>query len=111
MLVLNDRQARIRRVDKFPLRARRQRRPLSPRGSTLPVGIVLNLRPRADRENTEVTMQIETIISSISTESAAIRAGAGQGIEFPPIVDNRLVETYVRVADGTPFIIGGLVSP
>ena len=56
-------------------------------------------------------MQIETIISSISTESAArLEAGAGQGIEFSPIVDNRLVETYVRVADGTPFIIGGLLS-
>ena len=31
-------------------------------------------------------------------------------MEFAPIVDNRLVETYVRVADGTPFIIGGLLS-
>ena len=51
-------------------------------------------------------MQIETIISSIATESEATVAS----VEVAPIVDNRLVESYVRVADGTPFIIGGLLS-
>jgi len=112
VLVLNDRQARIQVGRQIPIARTTATTSSVAKGiEYFPVGIVLNLRPRIDRENTEVTMQIETIISSISTESAArLEAGAGQGIEFSPIVDNRLVETYVRVADGTPFIIGGLLS-
>ncbi len=112
VLVLNDRQARIQVGRQIPIvRTTATTSSVAKGIEYFPVGIVLNLRPRIDRENTQVTMQIETIISSISTESAArLEAGAGQGIEFSPIVDNRLVETYVRVADGTPFIIGGLLS-
>ena len=76
-----------------------------------PIGIVLNLRPRINRDKTEVSMQIETIISSISSESAARLEEKTTGdVSFSPIVDNRLVESFVRVADGTPFIIGGLLS-
>lgn len=112
VLVLNDRQARIQVGRQIPIVKTTATTSSVAKGiEYFPVGIVLNLRPRIDRENTQVTMQIETIISSISTESAArLEAGSGQGIEFSPIVDNRLVETYVRVADGTPFIIGGLLS-
>jgi type II secretory pathway component GspD/PulD (secretin) len=56
-----------------------------------------------------VTMQIETIISSIS-ESSNQSAGGSNQVAFAPVVDNRTVETFVRVAEGTPFIIGGLLS-
>ena len=55
-------------------------------------------------------MQIEAIISSISPESAAKLEASSGDITFSPIVDNRHIQTYVRVADGTPFIIGGLLS-
>ena len=110
VLVLNDRQARIQVGRQIPFT-----RTTTVSTTTtnqikgieyFPVGIVLNLRPRIDRERSEVTMQIETIISSIATESE----DALGSVELAPIVDNRLVETYVRVADGTPFIIGGLLS-
>ena len=112
VLVLNDRQARIQVGQQIPIS---KTTAVQGAGSVkgieyLPVGIVLNLRPRINREGTEVTMQIETIISSISVESAARLEQGVSGIEFSPIIDNRLVETYVRVADGTPFIIGGLLS-
>ena len=53
-------------------------------------------------------MQIETIISSISQSNA--QSGSSSQVAFAPVVDNRQVETFVRVADGTPFIIGGLLS-
>ncbi len=112
VLVLNDRQARIQVGRQIPvIKTTATTSAVSKGTEYFPVGIVLNLRPRIDREGAQVTMQIETIISSISTESAArLEAGTGQGVEFSPIIDNRLVETYVRVADGTPFIIGGLLS-
>ncbi|MDP7363614.1 MAG: hypothetical protein QF768_13535 [Candidatus Latescibacteria bacterium] len=111
VLVLNDRQARIQVGRQIPVSRTTATTSAVTKGvEYFPIGIVLNLRPRIDRERSEVTMQIETIISSISPESAAkLEQGAGD-ITFSPIVDNRQVETYVRVADGTPFIIGGLLS-
>ena len=110
VLVLNDRQARIQVGQQIPVARTTATTAAVTKGvEYFPIGIVLNLRPRINRQRSEVTMQIETIISSISPESAAQLEG-GSEISFSPIVDNRLVETYVRVADGTPFIIGGLLS-
>ena len=111
VLVLNDRQARIQVGRQIPVARTTAVTGTITKGiEYFPIGIVLNLRPRINRDNSEVTLQIETIISSISPESAARLEGSNSGIELAPIVDNRLVETYVRVADGTPFIIGGLLS-
>jgi len=111
VLVLNDRQARIQVGRQIPVARTTSTTAAVTKGiEYFPIGIVLNLRPRINRENTEVTLQIETIISSISPESAARLESSNTEVEFSPIIDNRLVETYVRVADGTPFIIGGLLS-
>jgi len=111
VLVLNDRQARIQVGRQIPVAKTTATTAAITKGiEYFPIGIVLNLRPRIDRDKTEVSMQIEIIISSISPESAARLESGTSGVEFSPIVDNRLVETYVRVADGTPFIIGGLLS-
>ena len=111
VLVLNDRQARIQVGRQIPVARTTATTSAVTKGvEYFPIGIVLNLRPRIDRERSEVTMQIETIISSISPESAAKLEQSSGDITFSPIVDNRQVETYVRVADGTPFIIGGLLS-
>mgnify|MGYP002639898507 CR=1 FL=1 len=111
VLVLNDRQARIQVGRQIPVSRTTATNNATVKGvEYFPIGIVLNLRPRINRENSEVTMQIETIISSISPESAAKLEASSGDITFSPIVDNRQVETYVRVADGTPFIIGGLLS-
>jgi Flp pilus assembly secretin CpaC len=111
VLVLNDRQARIQVGRQIPVSRTTATTSATIKGvEYFPIGIVLNLRPRINRERSEVTMQIEAIISSISPESAAkLEASAGD-ITFSPIVDNRHIQTYVRVADGTPFIIGGLLS-
>ena len=111
VLVLNDRQARIQVGRQIPVARTTATTAAVTKGvEYFPIGIVLNLRPRINRERSEVTLQIETIISSISPESVAQLEAGSSDITFSPIVDNRLVETYVRVADGTPFIIGGLLS-
>ena len=111
VLVLNDRQARIQVGRQIPVSRTTATTTTALKGiEYFPIGIVLNLRPRINRDKTEVAMQIETIISSISSESAARLESTREDISFSPIVDNRLVESYVRVADGTPFIIGGLLS-
>tara|TARA_Y100000590_G_scaffold98725_1_gene112330 strand:- start:899 stop:2878 length:1980 start_codon:yes stop_codon:yes gene_type:complete len=71
----------------------------------LPVGIVLNLKPRISNDMENVTMQIETIITEAETDDF----NSGNILEAP-IINNRKVESFVRVADNTPFIIGGLIS-
>jgi hypothetical protein len=109
VLVLNDRQARIQVGQQIPVV--RSTTTVSTTTSSVeyfPIGIVLNLRPRINPEGSEVTMQIETIISSISQTTT--QSGSSSQVAFAPVVDNRQVETFVRVADGTPFIIGGLLS-
>lgn len=100
VLVLNDRQARIQIGQQVPVTEETK----SQYGSTFSykyfqVGIVLNLRPRISEDEAQVTMQVETIISSLSSPRTV-----------PPGVDNRQVQTFVRVANNTPFIIGGLIS-
>jgi general secretion pathway protein D len=110
VLVLNDRQARIQVGQQVPVvRSTTTSSTTTSSVEYFPIGIVLNLRPRISPGQAEVTLQIETIISSISETSATSGGGSSQ-VAFAPVVDNRTVETFVRVADGTPFIIGGLLS-
>jgi general secretion pathway protein D len=108
VLVLDDRQARIQIG---------QQQPVIKQVSTnagiissvdyFPIGIVLNMRPRISEDGNDVTMQTETIVSAIN--ATATRA-LGSNAFLSPVVDNREVQSIVRVADNTPFIIGGLIS-
>ncbi|MEP6768284.1 MAG: hypothetical protein ABJC61_06415 [Acidobacteriota bacterium] len=70
-----------------------------------PVGIVLNLRPRLNRDGSEVSMQVETIVSSVRATSTS-----GATVTSAPEVESRQVQTIVRVQNDFPFIIGGLTS-
>lgn len=100
VLVLNDRQARIQIGQQVPVRETTTTQYQSTVSAKyFQVGIVLNLRPRISEDETQVTMQIETIISALSSP-----------LTDPPGVDSRQVQTFVRVANNTPFIIGGLIS-
>jgi Flp pilus assembly secretin CpaC len=109
VLVLDDRQARIQIGEQVPVSQQ-----VTSLGTTVssvsyfPVGIVLNLRPRVSDDGSEVTMQTETIVSSI--DRAATSQIVGTQAVVAPVVDNRQVQSIVRVADNTPFIIGGLIS-
>ena len=110
VLVLNDRQARIQVGQQIPIAKSTTGENFSQAEvKYFPVGIVLNLRPRINAEGTEVTLQIETIVSSIAERVNLGTIGGGQVLNAPTI-DNRRVESYVRVANGSPFIVGGLLS-
>ena len=71
------------------------------------MGIVLNVRPRISEDGSSVTIQVETIICE--TEER-IGATGGGDVESAPIINNRKVQSFVRVANNTPFIIGGLIN-
>ena len=102
-MVLDGRQARILVGQQIPIV-----RTTSIVGSTtksvdyVDVGIVLNLRPRISEDGSRITIQVETIISEAEERIGA--AGGGE-VESAPIINNRKVQSFVRVANNTPFII------
>jgi len=109
ILVLDGRQARIQvgqqiPISKIPVSAYSGDDILVPDVEYLPVGIVLNIKPRISNDMKNVTMQIETIITE--TDNFVLSSEVVEA----PIINNRKVESFVRVADNTPFIIGGLIS-
>ena len=110
VLVLDGRQARIQIGQQVPITKQ-----LTTAAGTIssvdyfPVGIVLNLRPRVNEDGSEITMQTETIVSAINL-TASKQQVVGTNTLVAPYVDNRQVQSIVRVADNTPFIIGGLIS-
>ena len=107
VLVLDGRQARIQVGQQVPVvKSTATSAGITSSVDYFPVGIVLNLRPRISEDGTDITMQVETIVSAVN-QAASGRSG---DVFFAPTVDNRQVQTFVRVADNTPFIIGGLIS-
>ena len=107
ILVLDGRQARIQVGEQIPI----SKFPVTNTGNEfeipdveyLPVGITLNLRPRISDDNRQITMQVETIITETAGEETS-------SILSAPTISNRKVESFVRIANNTPFIVGGLIS-
>jgi general secretion pathway protein D len=109
VLVLNGRQARIQVGQQVPTSTAVATNTHVRSGVTyLQTGIVLNLRPRISEDGSEVTMQIETIVSSVNPAKREHKSDTS--VLLAPVVDNRQVQTFVRVADNTPFIVGGLIA-
>jgi Flp pilus assembly secretin CpaC len=116
VLVLDDRQARIQIGQQVPVAQSAVSVGTIASGfSYFPVGIVLNLRPRVNEDGSEITMQTETIVSAINQVATNAQKGCSSTSTTTtnpcaPVVDNRQVQSIVRVANNTPFIIGGLIS-
>jgi general secretion pathway protein D len=109
VLVLDDRQALIQIGQQVPVtQSLTTAAGITQSAEYFPVGIVLNLRPRINEDGSEITMQTETIVSSINR--AATQQLPGTAAIVAPVIDNRQVKSIVRVANNTPFIIGGLIS-
>ncbi len=106
VLVLDGRQARIQVGEKIPYTKNIAATNTGTLSSTdyLTTGIVLNLRPRISRDGTQITMQVETLISSAGP------SGFVAGVLVAPPIQSREVQTLVRVANNTPFVIGGLIA-
>ncbi|MBO23681.1 MAG: hypothetical protein CMO65_00535 [Verrucomicrobiales bacterium] len=110
VLVLNGRQARIQVGQQVPTsQAVATNTHVRSGVKYIQTGIVLNLRPRLSEDGSEVTMQVETIVSSVNT-AESIRKTGNAGLLLAPVVENRQVQSFVRVADNTPFIVGGVIA-
>ncbi len=77
----------------------------------LPTGILLNIRPRVNELGTEVSMLIDTMVSArIPDADLEMKSSTGTVLATAPTISTRRVQTYGRIRNNTPFIIGGLVS-
>lgn len=75
-------------------------------------GIQLNIRPRIETESSEVSMTIDTTVSeTVPGADLEIRNSTGDSVlASAPTISSRSVQTYARLKNNTPLIIGGLVS-
>lgn len=115
VLTLDNRQASLRVGEEIPVATSasglRGGDKISFNFKYLPVGILLNVRPRIDAEGQEVSMQIDGIVSAtVPGEDLVIRDNDGNELARAPRISTRRVQTYSRIANNTPFIIGGLIS-
>ena len=77
----------------------------------LPTGILLNIRPRINEAATEVSMLIDTVVSAkVPNADLTLKSSDGVILASAPTVSTRRVQTYGRIRNNTPFIIGGLVA-
>ena len=116
ILTLNGRQATIRVGQEIPVATSLEG--ISAGSSTIafdfnyiPVGILLNIRPQISKDNRDISMMIDIVISSrIPGTDLELLDSAGRVLASAPTIDSRRVQTYARIQNNTPFIVGGLVS-
>jgi hypothetical protein len=78
---------------------------------TKKAGITLALRPRINANGEEVSMQVNAEVTArVPGADVLVKNGSGTILASSPTISRREVRTYVRVANNTPFIIGGLIA-
>jgi subfamily B ATP-binding cassette protein MsbA len=115
VLTLNNRQSTIRVGQDIPIATSTagisNADMLSFNFKYLPTGIMLNVRPRISEDGSEVSMLIDTIVSStVPGADLEIRDATDKLLASAPTISSRRVQTYGRIPNDTPFIIGGLVN-
>ena len=75
-------------------------------------GIELAVRPRINQDGTEVSLQINASVSAPVPGKDQVVRGTTNNIVLAsaPTLSIREVKTYARIANDTPFIVGGLIA-
>ncbi len=116
VLTLDNRQASIRVGEEIPVATSTAGAitgdKISFKFQYIPIGILLNVRPRVSRNGDYVSMQIDGIVSAkVPGEDLELRdTKTNEILASAPQISTRRVQTYSRVANNTPFIIGGLIA-
>ncbi len=116
VLTIDNRQATIRVGEDIPIATSQEgtntgSNKLSFSFQYIPTGILLNVRPRISERADEISMLIDTIVSAVVPgRDLEIRSTNGELLASAPTISTRRVQTYARIDNNTPFIIGGLVS-
>ena len=74
-------------------------------------GIELFVRPRISADSEEISLQINASVTArVPDGDVEVRNGSGTILASSPTISERAVKTYARIANDTPFIIGGLIA-
>src|SRR6185312_11115664 len=78
----------------------------------IPTGILLNVRPRVSDDQQEISMLIDaTVSATVPGEDLQVLDPATKiALASAPTISTRRVQTYARIRDNQPLIIGGLMS-
>lgn len=118
ILTLDDRQATIRVGTDIPIATSKDTSSGSGGGRVafsfqyLPTGILLNVRPRISEDAREISMLIDATVSATvpGQDLRLVDPTNGFLLASAPTISTRRVQTYARIVNNTPLIIGGLVS-
>lgn len=119
VLTLDNRQAYIRVGTDIPIATSKDSGSASDNGAKvsfsfqyLPTGILLNVRPRITEEGREISMLIDATVSATvpGADLRLVDPTSGRTLASAPTISQRRVQTYARITNNTPLIIGGLVS-
>lgn len=114
VLALNNRMAYINVGEQIPVAKTRFLNNGNIQGVDFEVknaGIRLYVRPRVSSDDQEVSMQVNASVTSrVPDGDITVKDDAGKVLASSPTISEREVRTYVRVANNTPFIIGGLIA-
>ena len=74
-------------------------------------GIQLAVRPSINRDGTEVSLQINAAVSArVPGKDEKVLGKDSVVLATAPTLSIREVKTYARIANDTPFIVGGLIA-
>ncbi len=78
----------------------------------LPTGILMNVRPRVSEDGQEISMLIDATVSATvpNQDLKVLDPATKVTLASAPTISTRRVQTYARIRDNQPLIIGGLVS-
>lgn len=118
VLTLDNRQATIRVGTDIPIATSKDASSGAASGRVafsfqyLPTGILLNVRPRINKEGREISMLIDATVSATvpGQDLRVIDPTTNVTLASAPSISTRRVQTYARIPNNTPLIIGGLVS-
>ncbi|MFK7884334.1 MAG: type II secretion system protein GspD [Phycisphaerales bacterium] len=115
VLTMDNRQASIRVGEDIPVATSQEgtlnSNKIAFNFKYIATGILLNIRPRVSSEGDEISMLVDTIVSAtVPGQDLEVRSSTGDLLASAPTISTRRVQTYARMDNKTPFIIGGLVS-
>ncbi len=78
----------------------------------IPTGILLNVRPRVSDDQQEISMLIDATVSATvpGQDLQVLDPTTHIALASAPTISTRRVQTYARIRDNQPLIIGGLMS-
>jgi general secretion pathway protein D len=117
VLTLNNRQATIRVGTDIPIATSREQGSIESGNRLafdfkyLATGISLNIMPRSNESGDQVSLLVDTIVSAVVPGAdLEVRSTSGEVLASAPTMATRRIQTYARIDNNTPFIIGGLVN-